>query len=88
MALARTRAAELRLYLIVCGRDGTRAFAVDPDGAVVAGTYGEYRVAGFNYDPSRAEATTLAPHTDVLRGLQTAASVRARSRQKDSTLAK
>jgi predicted amidohydrolase len=82
VALARTRAAELRAYLIVCSRDGVRAFAVDPDGAVVAGTYDDYRLAGFGYDRARA-TTTVAPHTDVLRGLGVAAEIRARSRRKD-----
>ena len=82
VALARTRGAELRAYLIVCGRDGARAFAVDPDGAVVAGTYGDYRLAGFGYDRDRAAATTVAPYTDVLRGLASAAEIRGRVRKK------
>jgi predicted amidohydrolase len=88
VALARTRAAELRVYLVVCGTGGTRAFAVDPDGAVVAGTFGDYQMAGFGYDRTRSSATTVAPHTDVLRGLEVAARIRARFPRKDPALAK
>lgn len=84
VALARTRAAELRVYVVVCGHDGSRAFAVDPDGAVVAGTYDDYRLAGFSYDRARSNATIVAPHTDVLAGLQTAARIRAHSHRKDA----
>jgi len=79
---ARTRAAELRAFVIVfegggeAGRE--RAFAVDPDGAVVAGTYGDFRLASFVYDRARAAATTVAPATDVLAGLRAAEAIRER----------
>ena len=38
---ARTRAAELRAYVVVFGTPRKRAFAVDPDGVVVCGTFDE-----------------------------------------------
>jgi len=75
---ARTRAAELRAYVLVFGADGVRSFAVDPDGAVVAGTFGGFRMASFVYDPARAQATTVAPTTDVFAGLRLAEAIRAR----------
>lgn len=73
---ARTRAAELRCYVVVLDAARDRAFAVDPDGVVVAGTFSELRVAAFAYDAGRARATVVAPHTDVARGLATAESIR------------
>ena len=75
---ARTRAAELRAFAIVFCGDGERAFAVDPDGAVVAGTFADFRMASFVYDRARSRATTVAPTTDVLAGLQVAEAIRAR----------
>jgi predicted amidohydrolase len=69
---ARTRAAELRAFVIVFDASAGRAFAVDPDGAVVAGTFDDFRLASFVYDRARAAATTVAPTTDVLAGLRTA----------------
>ncbi len=79
---ARTRAAELRAFVIVFESDGPagseRAFAVDPDGAVVAGTFGDFRLASFVYDRARAAATTVAPTTDVLAGLRAAEAIRER----------
>jgi predicted amidohydrolase len=76
--LARTRAAELRAYVVCFDRERERAFAVDPDGVVVAGTFDEFRLAAFVYDKARTAATTVAPHTDVLEGLRIAESVRAK----------
>lgn len=78
IALARTRAMELRCYIVVVDRQGERAFTVDPDGAVVAGTFDDYRLAAFTYDRSRASATMVAPHTDVLTGLRNVASTKGR----------
>jgi predicted amidohydrolase len=75
---ARTRAAELRAYVLVFSADGIRSFAVDPDGAVVAGTFGGFRMASFVYDRSRTQATTVAPTTDVFAGLRLAEAIRAR----------
>ena len=72
---ARTRAAELRAYVVVFS-SGARAFAVDPDGAVVAGTFDGYRLASFVYDPARTAATLVAPNTDVLLGLRSAEALR------------
>ncbi len=76
VALARTRAAELRCYIVVLDSEAGRGYAVDPDGALVAGTFDDYRLASFGYDRARAGATTVAPHTDVLRGLEAAAQIR------------
>jgi predicted amidohydrolase len=75
LAFARTRAAELRAYLIVFGAE--RAFAVDPEGTVTAGTFDDYRLAAFAYDPARAAAATVAPATNVLAGLREAERIRA-----------
>lgn len=74
---ARTRAAELRAYVVVFTAGGVRSFAVDPDGAVVAGTFGDFRMASFVYDRARAQATTVAPTTDVFAGLRLAEAIRA-----------
>lgn len=74
---ARTRAAELRAYVVVFTADGIRSFAVDPDGVVVAGTFGGFRMASFVYDRARAQATTVAPTTDVFAGLRLAEAIRA-----------
>ncbi|MBD5635916.1 MAG: carbon-nitrogen hydrolase family protein [Candidatus Eremiobacteraeota bacterium] len=76
---ARTRATELRAYVLVFDEARERAFAVDPDGIVVAGTFGEFRMASFVYDRARTHATTVAPTTDVFAGLQRAEAIRARS---------
>ena len=78
IALARTRAMELRCYLVVLDRNGDRAFAVDPDGTVIAGTFDDYRLASFTYDRSRTNATTVAPHTDVLAGLRSVETTKGR----------
>jgi predicted amidohydrolase len=76
---ARTRAAELRAYVVVFDEDAQRAFAVDPDGAIVAGTFDGYRMAAFTYERSRAAATLVAPATDVLAGLREAEEIRRRT---------
>jgi predicted amidohydrolase len=75
VAFARTRAAELRAYVVVFAAG--RAFAVDPDGAVVAGTFDDFALATFVYDRTRAAATQVAPSTDVLLGLREAERIRA-----------
>ncbi|MGZ3503959.1 MAG: carbon-nitrogen hydrolase family protein [Vulcanimicrobiaceae bacterium] len=72
-AYARARALELRMYVIVIAPSQDRAFAVDPDGAVVAGTFGTFDLASFAFDPARTENTLVAPGTDVLDGLARAA---------------
>ncbi len=70
---ARARALELRMYVVVIDRPGKRAYAIDPDGTVVCGTFGDFRIAAFVFDPLKAHATLVAPHTDVLEGLARAA---------------
>ncbi|MFN2449497.1 MAG: carbon-nitrogen hydrolase family protein [Candidatus Baltobacteraceae bacterium] len=70
---ARARALELRMYLAVIDEGRRRAFAVDPDGAVLCGTFGSYDMAAFAFDPARAQQTLVAPGTDVLAGLARAA---------------
>lgn len=67
---ARTRAAELRCYLVVLDTLGTRAFAVDPDGVVVCATRAEFALAAFAFDRSRTDAWRVAPATDVRAGLE------------------
>jgi predicted amidohydrolase len=74
--VARTRAAELRAYVLCFDVERERAFAVDPDGVVVGGTFGDFRLGAFAYDASRAHATMVAPRTDVLEGLRIAERLR------------
>ncbi len=69
-SVARTRALELRIYVIVFDRQADRAYAVDPDGAVVAGTFGEYRMASFSLDLRRTMETNVAPFTDIDEGFE------------------
>jgi predicted amidohydrolase len=78
--LARARAVELRLYMVVFDRPRRRAYAVDPDGAVIAGTFDGYRLAGFAFDPGKASATLVAPRTDVAEGLERIATLAAREK--------
>jgi predicted amidohydrolase len=66
---ARTRAAELRAYVVVFDTPRRRAFAVDPDGAVVCGTFGAFELAAFTFDRARTEAWRVAPATDVREAL-------------------
>ena len=68
--LARARALELRLYLVVFDRRAGRAFAVDPDGVIIAGTFDGYRLASFALDPRKTIETLVAPSTDVREGLE------------------
>ncbi len=68
--IARARALELRLYLVVFDRTQGRAFAVDPDGTIVAGTFDDFRLASFSYDPRKTRETIVAPGTDVAEGLE------------------
>jgi predicted amidohydrolase len=73
--VARARALELRLYVVVIDAAAGRAYAIDPDGAVIAGTYDGYRIASFVLDPAKAEQTVVAPGTDVLEGLERVAAI-------------
>jgi predicted amidohydrolase len=68
--LARARALELRLYVVVFDNANRRAFAVDPDGAIIAGTFDGYRLASFVLDPRKTAETSVAPGTDVGEGLE------------------
>lgn len=74
VTFARARALELRMYLIVVDTARNRAYAVDPDGTVLCGTFGDYEVASFVFDPEKTRQTAVAPGTDVLEGLQRARS--------------
>ena len=67
--MARARALELRLYAIVLSRTERRAYAVDPDGVVVCGTFGDFTLASFSLDPRKTTDTIVAPGTDVHDGL-------------------
>jgi predicted amidohydrolase len=75
--IARTRAAELRVFVLVFVGETDRAFVVDPDGIVGAGTFGDFRMASFAYDRARTRATLVAPTTDVFAGLRAAEAIRA-----------
>ena len=70
-AFARARALELRMYIVVIDRND-RAYAVDPDGAILCGTFDGYEIASFTYDPERTKQTMVAPGTDVRAGLERA----------------
>jgi predicted amidohydrolase len=70
--IARTRALELRMYVVAIDTAHKRAYAVDPDGAIVCGTFGDYEIASFTLDPAKTKQTAVAPNTDVLEGLQRA----------------
>ena len=68
--LARARALELRCYIVVFDESERRAFAVDPDGTIVAGTFDEFRLASFCFDGRKTLETSVAPQTDVREGLE------------------
>jgi len=72
LAFARARALELRIYVAVIDAAASRAYAVDPDGALLCGTFGDYELASFTFDPLKTRQTAVAPGTDVLEGLERA----------------
>jgi hypothetical protein len=59
----------LRAYVVVFDTPRRRAFAVDPDGAVLCGTYGAFELAAFTFDRGRTDAWRVAPATDVREAL-------------------
>ena len=67
--IARARASELRMYVVVFDRARDRAYAIDPDGVLVAGTTRDFRIATAAIDYARTEQTFVAPGTDVAAGL-------------------
>jgi predicted amidohydrolase len=69
---ARARALELRIYVIVLDRAQERAYAIDPDGALIAGTFGTYRIASCSINLERTLQTTVAPGSEILDGLDRA----------------
>jgi predicted amidohydrolase len=73
---ARTRAAELRAFVIVFDTENARSFVVDPDATVLAGTFDDFAMAAFVYDRARSQATMVAPTTDVMTGLRVVESIR------------
>ncbi len=73
--IARARALELRIYMVVFDEVAKRAFAVDPDGTIVAGTFGGYRLASFLLHPSLTAQTAVAPGTDIGEGLEHVAEI-------------
>ncbi len=74
--VARARALELRIYVVAFDGRARRAFAVDPDGAVIAGTFGGFTLAGFVFDPRKTLETCVAPGTDVAEGLDRVGALR------------
>ena len=52
-----------------------RAFAVDPDGAIVCGTFAGYELAAFTFEQARTTAWRVAPFTDVRAALERAAHI-------------
>ncbi len=75
--IARARAAELRMFVIVFDRERDRAYAIDPDGIIVAGTYDGLRIASVAMDFRRTTETTVAPGTDIEAGLASVAAIAA-----------
>lgn len=73
--LARARALELRCYIVVFDESARRAFAVDPDGAIVAGTFDGFQLASFGFDGRKTSETSVAPATDVREGLERTARI-------------
>jgi predicted amidohydrolase len=73
--VARTRAAELRAYVVVLDTLRRRAFAVDPDGTVVCGTFDGFELASFGFERARTETWTVAPATNVREGLERVAAL-------------
>jgi len=73
--IARARAAELRLYVVVFDREAHRAYAIDPDGSIIAGTFEGYALASFGLDPARTAQTLVAPGTDVAAGIELVAAI-------------
>ncbi|HKE36317.1 MAG TPA: carbon-nitrogen hydrolase family protein [Candidatus Baltobacteraceae bacterium] len=73
--IARARALELRIYVVVFDRTNDRAYAVDPDGTVIAGTFDNYRIASFALDPRKTTETMVAPGTDIVEGLERVAAI-------------
>jgi predicted amidohydrolase len=67
--VARARAGESRMYLIVLDKNGKRAFAADPDYSIVCGTFDDFRIASCAIDLAKVEQTIVAPGTDVAEGL-------------------
>jgi predicted amidohydrolase len=72
---ARARALELRCYVVVFSEVARRAFAVDPDGTVVAGTFDGFRLASFSFDGRKTLESGVAPGTDVAEGLERTARI-------------
>lgn len=70
--LARARALELHMYLLVREGTGDRAYVVDPDGALLCGTTAQYRIATCMIDLRKTDATQVAPGSDILDGLRRA----------------
>jgi hypothetical protein len=68
--IARSRALELRMYVVCFDRSLRRAFAADPDGNVVAGTFDGYRLASFLFDPRKTNELSVAPGSDVGEALE------------------
>jgi len=76
VAFARTRAAELRAYVVAIDAPGRRAFAVDPDGTVVCGTTADFALAQFAFERARTESWFVAPRTDVRAALEAVEALR------------
>lgn len=69
LPFARTRAAELRAYVVVFDSLRRRALAIDPDGIVVCGTFGDFELAAFTFERRRTDLWRVAPETDVREAL-------------------
>lgn len=67
--IACVRALELRMYVVVLDYGSDRAYAIDPDGRIIAGTFAAYRTATFWFDAAKTQQTAIVSGTDVLSGL-------------------
>jgi hypothetical protein len=75
LPFARTRAAELRAYVVVFDSLRRRALAIDPDGTVVCGTFGDFELAAFSFERRRTDVWRVAPETDVREALVRVANI-------------
>jgi hypothetical protein len=66
---------ELRIYVVVFSAAEKRAYAVDPDGTILCGTFGAFGLASFSLDPRKTIETTVAPSTDINDGLERVAAL-------------
>ena len=68
IAIARSRAAELRMYVVLLWKN-QRGWIIDPNGTIVCGADAENPIAVANLTPETSCSGMVVPHTDVLNEL-------------------